>query len=204
MADNFKTKIIGITGNIGSGKSSVARLLVKKGAVLIDADKIAREASLKKEILAEIANQLGEGLVSNGQLNRQKTADLIFNDDQAREKLNGIIHPWVRAESKRRIADLKNQENPPEIILQDIPLLYENALEQTVDAVIVVYAPLEERIKRVKKRSNLSEEDIRARDGAQMNLISKMALADYIIDNSIGERELKKEVERLWLELKQS
>ena len=195
------TKIIGITGNIGSGKSSVAKLLVAKGAVLIDADKIAREATQNKEILAKIAQELGEDLVNDGQLDRQKTADLIFNDQQAREKLNGIIHPWVRAESERRIAELKTQKNPPEIILQDIPLLYENALEHTVDAVIVVYAALLERIKRVKKRSNLTEDDIRARDAAQMNLISKMALADFVIDNSAGETELKNEVDRLWLEL---
>jgi len=195
------TKIIGITGNIGSGKSSVAKLLVAKGAVLIDADKIAREATQNKEILAKIAQELGEDLVKDGQLDRQKTADLIFNNQQAREKLNGIIHPWVRAESERRIAELKKQKNPPEIILQDIPLLYENALEHTVDAVIVVYAALLERIKRVKKRSNLTEDDIRARDAAQMNLISKMALADFVIDNSAGETELKNEVDRLWLEL---
>ena len=126
---------------------------------------------------------------------------VYLNDQQAREKLNGIIHPWVRAESERRIAELKKQENPPEIILQDIPLLYENALEHTVDAVIVVYAALLERIKRVKKRSNLTEDDIRARDAAQMNLISKMALADFVIDNSAGETELENEVDRLWLEL---
>ncbi|HHO55086.1 MAG TPA: dephospho-CoA kinase, partial [Trueperaceae bacterium] len=76
------TKIIGITGNIGSGKSSVAKLLVAKGAVLIDADKIAREATQNKEILAKIAQELGEDLVKDGQLDRQKTADLIFNNQQ--------------------------------------------------------------------------------------------------------------------------
>jgi len=198
------TKVIGITGNIGSGKSSVAKLLVNKGAALIDADEIARKATRDKKILEQISKQLGPELVKDGQLDRQKTADLIFSDDKARQKLNAIIHPWVRAESNKRIAELKGQENPPEIILQDIPLLYENSLQSTVDAVIVVYAPLLERIKRVQKRSDLSEQDIRARDGAQMNLISKMALADYVIDNSAGESELKKEVNRLWLELTES
>jgi len=135
VADTLKnkTRIIGITGNIGSGKSSVAKLLVEKGAVLIDADKIAREATTKPEILARIAKELGQDLVKDGQLDRQKTADLIFSDDKARQTLDGIIHPWVRAESKRRIAELKGQENPPEIILQDIPLLYENSLQSTVD-----------------------------------------------------------------------
>lgn len=196
-----KTRIIGITGNIGSGKSSVAKLLVVKGAVLIDADKIARAATTKPEILERIANELSAELVTDGQLNRQKTADLIFNDDEAREKLNNIIHPWVRLESAARIKDLKEQASPPQIILQDIPLLFENGLEQTVDAVIVVFAPIEERIKRVIKRSNLSEEDIRARDAAQQPLIEKLAQADYIIDNTKGTKELEQEVDRVWLEL---
>ncbi len=196
-----KTRIIGITGNIGSGKSSVAKLLVKKGAVLIDADKIAKEATNKPEILAQIAKELSEDLVTDGKLNRQKTADLIFNDLAAREKLNNIIHPWVRSRSRARIKDLKEQACPPQIILQDIPLLYENGLEHTVDAVIVVFAPIDERIKRVIKRSNLSEEDIKARDAAQKPLVEKLAQADYIIDNTKGTKELEQEVDRLWLEL---
>ena len=196
-----KTKLIGITGNIGSGKSSVAKLLIKKGAALIDADALAREATEDKNILAQISAQLGQELIKDGQLDRQKTADLVFNDKSALEVLNGIIHPWVREKSLVKIAEIKKQKKPPEVILQDIPLLYENSLQSTVDAVIVVFAPLSERIKRVQKRSKLSEEEIKARDAAQMNLTYKMLLADYVIDNSAGEKELKNEVERVWLEL---
>lgn len=192
------TKQIGLTGNIGSGKSTVAELLVERGAALIDADALAREATQDPEVLREIAEKLGDDLVQEGQLNRAKTAERVFGDKAARQTLNGIIHPWVRRESDRRVAELAAQDSPPEVIVQDIPLLYENGLEQTLDAIIVVDAPLELRVERVVERSGLTSDEVRARDAAQMPLEEKVVRADFVVDNSGLREEVERQVAELW------
>jgi dephospho-CoA kinase len=194
----MKPKRIGITGNIGSGKSTVANMLVEKGAVLIDADALAREATNDTRVLEQIQEKLGSNLVVDGKLDRAKTAELVFNNPDARKILNSIIHPWVRQKSDERIKELESSPSSPPVILQDIPLLYENGLEKNLDAVIVVYAPLEVRLTRVKERSNLSEEDFYARDAAQMKLEEKVNRADYVIDNSGGLDDLQNQVEQRW------
>jgi dephospho-CoA kinase len=197
----MNSKRIGITGNIGSGKSTVATLLVDKGAALIDADKIAREVANEADVLGQIAAQLGKDLITNGQLDRAKTAKLVFNNPEARKILNGIIHPRVRSRSEAEIQALESLPSPPPVILQDIPLLFENGLEKTLEAVIVVYAPLEVRLARVKSRSNISDEDFYARDKAQMPLEEKVKRADYVVDNSGGMVELQQQVNGLWEKL---
>ncbi len=194
----MKPKRIGITGNIGSGKSTVAKLLVKKGAALIDADVIAREVTRDPKVLEQIATQLGPDLVTNSQLDRAKTAKLVFNNPEARTILNNIIHPRVRQKSEEEMRVLETSPSPPPIILQDIPLLYENNLEKNLDAVIVVYAPLEIRLARVQSRSNISEEDFYARDNSQIPLEEKVKRADYVIDNSGGLEKLHEQVDKLW------
>lgn len=194
-------KRIGLTGNIGSGKSTVAQLLVKRGAALIDSDTLAREATRDPEVLQKIANALGEDLIREGELDRPKTAERVFGDQAARETLNGIIHPWVRQKSEARALELAQRPSPPDIILMDIPLLFENALERGLDAVIVVDAPLEVRIGRVRARSGLSEQEVRARDGAQMPLSEKVERADYVVDNRGDKKALEPQLERLWLQL---
>jgi dephospho-CoA kinase len=195
----MKPKRIGITGNIGSGKSSVAKLLVEKGAALIDADKIAREVTQSPNVLEQIAAQLGDDLVRNGQLDRAKTAALVFNNPDARKILNAIIHPLVREKSEAQMQGLEHSPSPPPVIVQDIPLLYENYLETQFDAVIVVYAPLDTRRTRVKERSNSSDEDFYARDGAQLPLEEKVKRATYVIDNSSGPENLQEQVDKLWV-----
>ncbi len=192
---------MGLTGNIGSGKSTVAKLLLEKGAALIDSDALARAATRDPNVLKEIQNKLGKALVNDGQLDRQKTAEMVFNNPDALKTLNSIIHPWVRAESARKTHEIVKQNDPPVVILFDIPLLFENSLEETVDEVIVVNAPLELRIQRVKERSGLSEEDIRARDAAQLELEQKVKRADYVIENTKDLKHLEKQVDALWLEL---
>lgn len=189
---------IGLTGNIGSGKSTVARMLCAKGAALIDADALAKEASEAPEVLAAIARDLGPELVQNGRLERDKTAQRIFHDAQARQRLNSIIHPWVRRESAKRVRDLEGRSEPPEVIVLDIPLLFENDLERELDAVIVVDAPLELRAVRVAARSGLAPEEVRARDAAQLPLSEKVLRADFVLDNSGSETDLSAQVDRLW------
>lgn len=189
---------IGITGNIGSGKSTVARLLVEKGAAVIDADKIAKEVTNDATVLEQIALQLSADLITNGQLDRAKTAELVFNNPEARKILNGIIHPLVRQRSEETMRLLETSPFPPPVILQDIPLLYENGLEKNVDAVIVVYAPLDIRLARAKSRSTISDEDFYARDKAQLPLEEKVKRADYVVDNSGGLEALREQVDELW------
>lgn len=195
------TKRLGLTGNIGSGKSTVAKLLVAKGAVLIDSDALAKEATQNQSVLQAIAEKLGSDLVQEGQLNREKTASLVFNNKEALKTLNSIVHPWVRQESLKRTKSLLEQAQPPRVILYDIPLLYENHLEGTVDAVLVVTAPLELRIKRVQERSGLSEKDIRARDKAQLALDLKAKRADYVIENTSNLTNLSLKVDQVWANL---
>ena len=191
-------KRIGITGNIGSGKSTVAKMLVEKGAALIDADALAREATQDHQVLEQIQHKLGGDLVIDGKLDRAKTAELVFNNPDARKILNGIIHPWVRQKSEERIRELESSPSPPPVILQDIPLLFENGLEKNLDAVIVVYAPLEVRLARVVSRSNMTPADFYARDSSQMNLEEKVKRADYVIDNSGELSELQARVNEVW------
>ena len=195
---------IGLTGNIGSGKSTVARLLVERGAALVDADALARAAAADPQVLAAIAEKLGDDLVRGGGLDRAATAARVFEDAEAREILNSIIHPWVRRESAARVEALRTQDEPPRVILMDIPLLYENGLEAGLDAVIVVNAPLAVRVKRVGERSGLSEADVVARDGAQLPLEEKVARADFVLENSGKLEDLERQVEALWRNLNAS
>lgn len=195
------SKRIGLTGNIGSGKSTVADLLQARGAALIDSDVLAREASQDPEVLAAISARIAPNLVRAGRLDRQATAALVFDDPEALQRLNDIIHPWVRRESARRVESLLSRDEPPAVILLDIPLLFENGLESGLDGVVVVDAPLDLRIERVKRRSGLSEADLRARDKAQMPLAAKVARADYVIDNSRDLAALEAQVAALWQKL---
>lgn len=196
-----KPKRVGLTGNIGSGKSTVAHLLVEKGAALIDSDALAREATQDPEVLQRIADTLGADLIQNGELDRPATAERVFGDEEARETLNGIIHPWVRQKSEARAKELEQRSPPPSVILMDIPLLYENGLERGLDVVIVVDAPLEVRVERVRERSGLSEQEVRARDKAQMPLEEKVERADYMVDNGGDKETLEANLERLWSQL---
>ena len=196
-----KPKRVGLTGNIGSGKSSVAALLVEKGATLIDADALARTATQDPDVLTAIGARLGADLVVDGQLDRAATAARVFNDEDARIVLNGIVHPWVRRKSDERIMALSNRAEPSEVILLDIPLLYENGLETGLDAVIVVSATLENRMRRVAARSGLSETEVRARDRAQMPLAEKVERADFVVYNDGEPDALAPQLDALWTKL---
>ena len=189
---------VGLTGNIGSGKSSVARRLEARGAVVIDADALAAEATRDPAVLARIARELGPELVVDGRLDRAATAERVFADPDARRRLNAIVHPWVRRASAERVEALGASPSPPPVIVLDIPLLYENGLEAGCDAVIVVDAPLEARVERVTRRSGLDAEAVRARDAAQMPLADKVARADYVVDNGGPEERLDAQIDALW------
>ncbi len=192
---------MGLTGNIGSGKSSVARLLASHGALVIDADQLAREATNDQAVLRAIAARLGSELVVDGQLDRAATAALVFADAAALTELNAVVHPWVGERREQLEEEALRSENPPAVIVHDVPLLYEAGLDDEVDVVVVVTAPLEARVERVVARSGLSAAEVRARDATQLSLEAKAARADYVIDNSGDEAALEEQVARLWAEL---
>jgi len=192
---------VGLTGNIGSGKSSVAGLLREHGAAVIDADALARQATDDPQVLASIARELGPDLLTDGRLDRAATAERVFGDPSARRRLNAIVHPWVRRASAEREAALLASRPLPRVIVHDVPLLFESGLQDGFDVVVVVTAPLERRIERVTGRSALSADEVRARDAAQMPLDAKAARAGYVVDNSGSPAELAARVDRLWLEL---
>ncbi len=192
---------MGLTGNIGGGKSSVARLLAEHGAFIIDADDLARQATSDPAVLNRIGAELGAELVKDGELDRQAVAAAVFADPAARSVLNSIIHPWVGLRRLQLQVEALGQAEPPPVVVHDVPLLFEVGLDKSVDVTLVVVAPLAVRTARVMQRSGLSEEQVRQRDAAQMPQDEKAARADFVIDNSAGEAELEEAVARLWPEL---
>jgi dephospho-CoA kinase len=172
---------LGLTGSIGSGKSTVAEMLRARGIPVLDADAIARQVSRDPSTLEAVKLEFGPEFVLEADLNRPKVAELVFNNPEARAKLNAIIHPRVRAQMTRLQSNLELEG--AKLVVQDIPLLFENGYEKLFDATILVDAPLEDRIARVQARDGLTREAILARDAAQMPASEKRLRATYILEN---------------------
>lgn len=192
-------KVIGLTGGIASGKSTVSELLSVFGFKVVDADKAAREAVKKgSKGLAQVREVFGdEAIDENGEMNRRYMGDLVFNHPEKRLELNAIIHPIVRdimEEEKQEY--LKQGYN----VIMDIPLLFENELENTVDEVWVVYISESIQMDRLMQRNNLSLEDAKARVYSQISIDKKSRMADHVIDNLGDKLELKQNLERLLVE----
>ncbi|HDJ2829428.1 TPA: dephospho-CoA kinase [Staphylococcus aureus] len=189
-------KVIGLTGGIASGKSTVSELLSVFGFKVVDADKAAREAVKKgSKGLVQVREVFGdEAIDENGEMNRRYMGDLVFNHPEKRLELNAIIHPIVRdimEEEKQEY--LKQGYN----VIMDIPLLFENELENTVDEVWVVYTSESIQMDRLMQRNNLSLEDAKARVYSQISIDKKSRMADHVIDNLGDKLELKQNLERL-------
>jgi dephospho-CoA kinase len=186
---------VGLTGGIGSGKSTVAGRLAEHGAVVIDADRIAREVvEPGTEGLAELVEAFGDDIVSDGALDRAKLAARVFTDESARATLNGIVHPRIGA----RTGELMAAAAPDAIVVHDVPLLVENHLGPAYHLVLVVHAPEEERVHRVVRDRGMSEEDARARIRAQAGEEARRAAADVWLDNSGARDEVVAVVDALW------
>ncbi len=192
-------KRIGLTGSIGSGKSTVARLLKARGIPVLDADAVAREVSSRVDVIEEIKVTFGAQYVLGNELNRAKLAELVFHNPEARGQLNAIIHPKVREEMAARQAAL--ERDGFEIIVQDIPLLFENGLETLFDAVILVDAPLESRVARVLARDHTSKEQIMARDAAQMPARQKRSKTSYVLENDSDEAHLERQLDQVLVKI---
>lgn len=189
---------IGLTGGIGSGKSAVARLLAAHGAVIVDADAIAREVVAPGTPgLAAVVAEFGVGVLAPDQsLDRPVLAALVFDDDAARRRLNAIVHPLVGARALE-LAAVAEAADPRAVIVHDVPLLVENGLAAAYDLVLVVEAPERLRLARLAARG-LSEEDARARMAAQADDVARRAVADAVIVNDGTLDDLATAVAQIW------
>jgi len=177
--------VVGLTGGIASGKSTVSGYLKALGAAVIDADLMAKEmVQLNTPALQEITAYFGEGILDNtGQLERKKLAQRIFNSKKDREKLNSILHPRIIRKVQDLIAEYKQEGKVP-LIVVDAPLLLETGMQNLVDEVWVVAVAKEVQIARLVKRDGITQEEAEARLNTQMALVDKLKNAHRIIDNS--------------------
>ena len=188
---------IGLTGGIGSGKSTVARLLADRGAVVIDADRIAREVLQPGTSgLAAVVEAFGDGVLTpDGALDRPALAGLVFADPDARRRLDSIVHPLVR----RRSTELDEAAPRDAVVVHDVPLLVETGRWHAYDLVLVVEAEPEIRVARLVERG-LTEDDARARIAAQASDAERRGVADVVLDNSGTPQQLAEQVDRFWAE----
>jgi dephospho-CoA kinase len=185
---------IGLTGGIASGKSTVSSLLIELGFPVIDADQIAREAVKPgEEPYKKIVETFGrEILLENGEINRPKLGSIIFHDQEKRDLLNKIVHPFVR----RRMIEQKEAlfEKGEKAVILDIPLLFESKLTHLVDKTILVYVDADVQLERLMRRNDLTENEAKARIASQMPLVQKVPLADTVINNNGTIEETRKQL----------
>ncbi len=201
---------IGLTGGIGSGKSTVAKMLAEHGAVVIDADQIVRELQAPgTPALAEIVAAFGPAILCpDGSLDRPALGAIVFQDPEARKRLNAIVHPKVGAEMARREQAAREAGAP--LVVLDVPLLLEGRVSGTggaaqlgFDAIVVVWVPEEVQISRTCARDGCEPAEARRRMAAQMPLDRKRELADHVIDNSGALEQTRTQVNQLWRTLTQ-
>ncbi len=190
-------RVLGLTGGIGSGKSMVAQMFARLGAVVVDADQLAREVvEPGQPALQEIAATFGpDMLLPDGRLDRPKLAGVIFANPAERAKLDAITHLRIRA---RMDEEIKVRQSVPGVLIVDIPLLYENERTKSVEKVIVVWVDPQTQLRRIRQRDGLSDEAARQRIAAQMPLDAKRARADHVIDNSGSREDTERQVEAIY------
>ncbi len=191
-------RLIGLTGGIATGKSTVARMLAAHGAVVIDADELAREVVRPGEpALHEVAARFGDDVIrSDGTLDRDRLGAIVFADPDARRDLERITHPRITELTRDRIASALAGTAP--LVVVDIPLLFENERESIFEGVLLVYAPREVQLIRLRERNGLEEADAERRLAAQLPIDEKRDRATWIIDNGDGLDATSREVDRWW------
>lgn len=190
---------VGLTGGIGSGKSAVSRLLTARGAVVVDADAIAREVvEPGTPGLAAVVAEFGAGVLRpDGTLDRPALGAIVFSDPQRLAALNAIVHPLIAA----RTGELVAAAPADAVVVHDVPLLTENDLAPGYDVVVVVDVPVELQLDRLVRLRGMTEADARARIAAQATREQRLAVADLVIDNSGTLEQLAAQVDVLWAEL---
>lgn len=191
---------VGLTGGMGSGKSTVARRLRELGATVIDADAIAREiVEPGQPALRELATAFGTDiLLADGSLNRAELARRAFADDASRETLNSITHPRIAERTAERYREAA--ETGAEIVVYDMPLLIENGLDKDQDVVVVVHADVATRLDRLVAHRGVDRDDAARRIAAQIDDETRKVAADIVLDNSGTEAQLVAQVDRVWNE----
>lgn len=190
-------RIIGLTGGIGSGKTTVAERLRQKGAFIVDADKVAREVvEPGQPALAELAEAFDGVITAEGVLDRAELARQAFATPEATQQLNNITHPRIRERTDELFATAR--EEGREVVVYDMPLLIENGETETVDTVLVVDTPDETRVSRLVDSRGLDEDDARRRIAAQIDRDTRLAAADVVLDNSGDVESLIDQVDRFW------
>lgn len=187
---------VGLTGGIAAGKSAVAALLAERGALLVDSDVLAREVLEKGTPgLAAVQDAFGDRVITgDGELDRVALARIVFQDAAARERLNRIVHPRIRAQARRIVAEA----GPDAVVVQDVPLLVETGQADAFDLVVVVEAPLEERLRRMVEDRGMTREDAEARIAAQATDEQRRAVADVVIVNDADLTRLRSVVDQVW------
>ena len=188
--------LVGLTGGIGSGKSTVGRALVERGAVLVDADEIVRRLqSPGTNVFAEMVERFGSGIVAaDGTLDRQAVAEIVFNDEAALADLGAIVHPRVHEEIERRVAEQVDTDN---VVVLDIPLLGEAGWPGLQGTIVVDLHP-DTAVSRLVEHRGFTEADALARIDAQIGRSERLEMADFVVENSGPLEDLEAEIERLW------
>jgi dephospho-CoA kinase len=189
--------VIGLTGGIGSGKSTVSQLLAERGAVIVDADAITRELQEPGQpVFAAMVERFGPGIVGDdGRLDRAAVADIVFTDPAALADLNTIVHPAVGAEIGRRMADLAGGDA---VVILDVPLMVESKNAYPVAGLLVVDVDPEVAVRRLVEQRGMREADVRARMSRQASREERLAKADFVIPNEATREQLAEHVEAAW------
>jgi dephospho-CoA kinase len=190
-------KLVGLTGGVGSGKSTVAGMLRELGAEVVDADE-ASHAVYEPGTpgFAAVVRGFGDGYVSGGRIDRRRLGELVFKDADARRRLNAIVHPLVRDWMAARTVEAA--ERGAAIVVQDVPLLFENGLESLYSSVVLAYVPEDVQVERLVGGRGFTAERAREVIAAQMPIDEKRRLAEHVIDNSGTTAETRAQVDRLW------
>ncbi|MGA0153547.1 MAG: dephospho-CoA kinase [Ilumatobacteraceae bacterium] len=188
--------LVGLTGGIGSGKSTVSDLLRQRGAIVVDADAITREVQLPgSPVLVELAEAFGDHVIAaDGTLDRAAVANVVFGDPESLKRLNAIVHPAVGRLMNDRILEQRATQN---VVILDIPLLTENPREG-LQGRIVVDVPVETQVERLVSFRGFTEDDARARIARQATRDERLAGADFVIDNSGAPEDLAEQIDRVW------
>lgn len=192
-------QLIGLTGGIASGKSTIARRLAEHGAVHLDADQLARDVVAPgTPALAQIARRFGRGIITgDGELDRAALGALVFSDGSALEDLESIVHPAVQ-ELTRRLIREAGERDPDAVVVYDVPLLVEAGVDHPWDLIVVADAPAEMRVERLMAHRGMSAADARARVRNQASDEERRAIADVLIDTSRSEEETLAAADALW------
>jgi len=193
-------KLIGLTGGVGSGKSTVAEMLRELGAEVLDADEAAHAAyEPGSPGFDAVVKEFGTDYVREGRIDRRKLGELVFHDPDARRRLNAIVHPLVREWMVRRTAEAV--ERDVEIVVQDVPLLFESKLEQLFNSIVLVYVPEAIQLERLVEGRGIDPGRARAIIDAQMPIDEKRDRAHHVIDNSGTVEQTRSQVEEMWAQM---